>query len=357
LVLAAACFFDCALMAVCAMKSQTGQSCRCYRIASQLRRCLYYLLVSIPLLAGVGIWVHHFVGQPNGARPFAALVVFFILELACAVPLTWKVCVNEHGISRRLVIWWDEWTWDQFASGTIDKQSGYAFRDSTRPWWRRKLRLGFVDIHERAALIAQINRQYRLPPFPELPESITVKYGLWRSTTFDANGIQHTIRSQPREYLWSDVHRVRITRLEPLRRDFEVLQVFLPDEELKLQIVQHQGGRSPTWRGPEAEVITEFLRQHLPENRVDVDLVGERPTRREDVEALLADERKQSKQLYWCLRICAALLVPAFAWMAIDEGLLRAAIVAAWYSIICVPVSWSVIQIRRRRILQLEAWL
>ncbi len=340
------------------MQIESNKPSAHYWIAPQLRRCLYYALVSIPLLAGVAIWVNRFLGQPNVVGPtISELVIFSVAELTLLLPLTWKLCVDERGIARRFLGRWDFWTWDDFASGRIEKRDRYTFYDPTRPWWRRKLRLDCMATKERGTLVRQINEHYRLPPPPEVPESITIKYGLWRSTTFDGNGIHHTIRSQPREYLWSDVARVRITRLEPLRRDFSMLQIFFPDEELKLQFVSHQGGRSPTWRGPEADVIAEFLQKHLSPARVDVDIAGERPSRREDVEAMLATAKRQTKELNWCLGICIALLLPAFVWMALDRGILPAAIMFAGYGLVIVPVCWSAVGHRRRQVAQLDQWL
>ena len=163
------------------------------------------------------------------------------------VPLSWKLTNDGQGIARRRLWLWDSWSWDAFASGRVAKQGRHTFHDPARPWWCRKLRLDHIASNELKELVREINSHYRLPPPPSLPEAITIKYGYWRSTTFDARGVHHAIRGQPREYFWSEVSRIRITRLEPVRRDFEKLQIFLPEEELLLQYVSHQGGRSAMW--------------------------------------------------------------------------------------------------------------
>jgi hypothetical protein len=113
---------------------------------------------------------------------------------------------------------------------------------------------------------------------------------------------------------WSDVRRVRITRAEPLQRDYVSLLIVLPDREI------HLG------RGDQPDVVSTFIERYDPADRIDVDIAGERPARRIDVEKLLEKHDKESRRfriLIWA----AVIYVAAIPLMAVCDGRVAFAIV------------------------------
>ena len=111
---------------------------------------------------------------------------------------------------------------------------------------------------EIARTMERINTHYRLPSPPQLPDDLEIRYGFRRSARFDAKGIQLQTAGQIGVYLWSDVHCVHITRMDPVRRDFRSLEIALPDREIELKLISHEYGASPSWRGATAEVVNGF---------------------------------------------------------------------------------------------------
>jgi hypothetical protein len=328
-----------------------------YRIAPEYRRCLIYCLLAIPLWGALAIWLPQPRAQGGLAEQVILVALLSVVGLALLAPLVWRLDIGQRGITRRRLWGCDHWSWADFASGTIEKHDRFTLRAPMRPWWRRRLRLNYLAAADRQQLLDRINVHYRLPPAPQLPESITIRYAWKREATFDAGGIHQLVRGQPRKVLWNEVIRLRITRLEPFRRDFSSLQLYLPDEKLTLRIVSHQAGRSPSWRGPEAEVIAEFLLRYMPPDRVDVDIDGERPSRRQDVTEMLAETRSRKRAFRTWIAVYAALLLAVIVWMAVDQGALKALFHASYVAILFVPVIWSFDQQTRHQIAQLEQWL
>ena len=89
-----------------------------------------------------------------------------------AIPLRWKLRVDQDGVSRRLFFRWDVWRWTDLASGQILKLHPYTLCDPNRVWWRRKLRLGYMDSGDIEEVISVINTHYQLPPPPDVPETL-----------------------------------------------------------------------------------------------------------------------------------------------------------------------------------------
>ena len=166
-----------------------------------------------------------------------------------------------------------------------------------------------------------------------------------------------SVRGRQHEYSWREVQRVRVVRVEALRQDFVKLQVFLPDEELALQYVSHQGGRSQTWRGEQAEVIAEFLQQRVSPDRFDVDIVGECPHRREDAESMLVEASERLRSIHWCLACFAPLTVAAFAWTALDGSIWKALILYGGMCLIFVPLFAFVLRRLHKDVEQCRQWL
>lgn len=304
---------------------QTSQE---FRIPPELRRCCWYVIFSTVALAGVFYWVAKFV-QNRGPADIAVGVIFFsLLAGAMWVGLRWRVRLDDNGVSRRLFIRWDLWSWDDLASGRIEKLHPFTLRDPNRPWWRRKLRLGFLSPEDTQTAFASINEHYRLPPPPNLPPTLSIRYGFRRTVTLDNYGVQLLVGDTPCECRWRDVRRINIMRMEPARRDFKSLLITLPDQEIELKLVTHQGGTSPTWRGATADEINEFLLKKVSEDRIHVSIEGQLPTTREHIQRELQTAQKKIRDLKIMLVIFLPLIFGSLAWLAIDGGLPKAAVMS-----------------------------
>ena len=97
-----------------------------------------------------------------------------------------------------------------------------------------------------------------------------------------------------------------------------------PDQEIELQLVSHQGGTSPAWRGGTPEKINELLHQKLPADRIRVSIVGEPLARREQIERKLRQVEGTKRQLAIMIYVFTPLLVGMFVWTAIADGVIKA---------------------------------
>jgi hypothetical protein len=328
---------------------------RLYRMAPELRRSAVYVLVALPLLAPVAFWVALFAQQRSILE--ATLICSFLVALGMGMflPLRWAVRVDDQGVARRWLIRWDLWSWDDFASGRIEKRHPFTFVDPLRPWWRRRLRLDYLDGVERMEVSDLINGRYRLPPSPPRRECLQIPYGFRRSVRLDWRGVHLLTRGTPHEYLWSDVRRVHIVRMDPLRRDFTVLELFLPDHEIELKLLPQQGTTNPSWRGATAEEINDFLLALIPPDRVDIDIHGARPRKAIDVERFIAQAQQNDRCLRVCLGVSLSLLIVVVIWMAL-HNVLQSLAMLALCAIFC-PVVWFVHRESQGRIRKWETWL
>jgi hypothetical protein len=328
-----------------------------FHLAPELRRSAVYFLVSLPLIAAVVVWVGVVVNRQPAVNVVPALVVPGLIGLALILALRWTVRIDDRGVARCFLFRWDVWAWDDFASGRIQKRYRYTFRDPARPWWRRRLRLDHLSGCDVKRAIEVINARYRLPDPPELPEALTVKYGLRRSVRLDRNGVHVLAGDEPREYLWNDVKRVRITRMDPLRRDFHQLVIELPHEEFTWRMVTHQGGTTATWSGATSEELNEFLHKFMPAERIDVDICGERPKRRVDTEKQLQEARKQYRACFTVFWGFVSLALVVLLCMALAGGLLKGVVMGVIFVIYAGLLFVFMRRDSRKRCIKLEGWL
>jgi len=305
-------------------------------------------------LAGVFFCVARFVQNRGPFDVAAGCTLFLLLVVAMVLALRWKLCVDEHGITRRSLFGRDSWTWNDLASGRIDKLYPYTLRAPARPWWRRKLRLGYMSSDDIQEVLGEINRHYRLPPPPEIPDTLKIKYGIGRSAVFDDKGVHLVVRGAPLTYLWAEVQGVHVTRMDPVRRDFMSLVITLPDQEIELKLVTHQGGTSPTWRGATSEVVNEFLLRHVPPARVDVSVVGEPLQKREHVERRLRKAESSLRFITIVMAVFVPLLVALLVWMAIADGVVKAIVMAGMVALSLGPLFAFVYRSHRKQVGQLR---
>jgi hypothetical protein len=187
------------------------------------------------------------------------------------------VRVDEEGISRRILWWWDLWPWEAFEAGEVQRGAGKCnFRLSTKPPLCKELNLGLLEDDDAEVLLSLILRVWTPPPVPDCPEELVLKL-TWQgrpTVVLTAEGVCLRPRgkrssdvsrevaigsSAAGEFIpWSDVQCVRIWRLQPDRDDFRELLVRWDGGEVKLR--RHRNGEdTQNWTGPTAELISAWL--------------------------------------------------------------------------------------------------
>lgn len=326
-----------------------------YRIAPELRRCCWYCIVAAPMLAAVQGYFAQATGwRPRGFESHSAAeyillncVFFAILAIVLALPLLWRIRVDEHGVERRRIFARDRWSWDAFASGRVVKQFGYTFFDAARPWGRRRLRLDYLASEERASVMDAINAHYRLPAPPLIPEKLTVQLGFRKQASFDASGIHLDTRGIPRFYRWDEVQRLLIERHDPLRRDFVTLELVLPDSVVELSHIYHDAGRAtPNWHGASAEEVNEGLLRFTSADKVEVGNLGDPVIGFALRHKRLSRLKSNLRQLEWIMALgCMALLIPG-----IMIGMEKGTIAGTLMTVIALACFGPIFYMIRRRL-------
>jgi hypothetical protein len=265
-----------------------------FGVAREVQRGAYYALASVLPLVIVGVLVSRFVGKPD-AEPIAYGLIFVGGSL---VALRWKMRIDNRGVSRRWFFRWDLWPWERISSGRIEKRHPHTLVDPDRPWWRRRLSLALMAPADITRAMELVNARYRLPGPPEIPNDLDIHYGFRRRVRFDARGICIEARGEARQFLWSEVIRVRITRMDRLRRDFKSLEMTLPDREIEFTHVSTQYGTVPSWRGATPAVVNAFLERYVSADRIDIDVFGEPPPTRIGVQKSLDRTKTAVRSLF-----------------------------------------------------------
>jgi hypothetical protein len=329
---------------------------RLYRIAPEYRRSVIYAMVGSALLALVLYWIGYVFLERDLLGTIVACSMFGLFAILMIVPLRWTLKVDDVGISRRWLIGWDHWSWQDFASGRIEKRHPITLVDPDRPWWQRTMNLGYLADADLKSLIQRINTHYQLPPAPILPEMLLVPYGFRRSIEFHRHEIRLVVKGKTFIFSWNDVLRVHITRMDAVRRDFSSLALTLPGHEVAIKLVSHQGGTSEARSGASAEQLNEFLLGYVPADRIAVDIVGECPLQMEDLQTQLKLEKTRERSFRVCMLIIGAVCVPVFVGLAIDSGILPTLGMASILGL-HVPAIWFFDREIRKKTKQLETWL
>ncbi len=332
---------------------------RVFRIAPELRRCAIITMVGFVFLTAVWFWVGYVVMEHSAIRAFAGAMIYLLISLSMIIPLRWAMRVSERGIERRWFKAWDFWSWEEFANGRLKKRAAITFVDPSRPWWRRSLRLDYLSTSDRKTIIQAINHHYQLPSAPAVPESLRGRYGFRRVADFDSNGVRLTSRGVTSQFPWDAVEHVRIRRFDPKRRDFMSLELRIAGQEVKFPLVEMKYGLSGIWgSGVSTVIANQFLLDHVPADRMAIDIVGERPVRLSEIEKQLNLARKNEKDIpkvYWFLGI---LIGTMNVLLALTETTRRVLMVAGVAEIVLfAPLLWLLPRELRNHTKQWETWL
>jgi hypothetical protein len=154
-------------------------------MAPELRRSAIYVILGCTFLAFAAYGIGHFVLE----RPPSAIAPFFsvlgVMALVMIAPLRWTLRIDETGVARRWLWRWDHWSWNDFASGRIEKRPPFVFVDRGRPWWRARLSIGYLSEAEVKVAIGIINEHYQMPASAPVADRLVIRYGLrtWMTAT------------------------------------------------------------------------------------------------------------------------------------------------------------------------------
>ena len=329
------------------------------RAPADIRRAFsWFAYASLPI--GVLAFASVYYLQHRGfwdALVGSALIalLFFLLGLW---PQRWAVRVDSQGVATRRFFGWKCLSWADIASGRIEKRLYHVLYDPQKPFWRRELELGLAGKETRRAMEV-INRYYVLPPPPDLPEQLKIRYGFRRVAVLDAQGIHLRRKGELREYTWRDVKRLHITRPDSVRRDFSRLELYLPDETIELQGLSGAKGKSSRLLSTNVrcDLVDTFLRKHVPEVRTDCDVSEERPAQRGDLERQIAKIQKDWRNRDRDMCVIGLLLLGMMGWMAITRSIIGALIMTALTAGYLVPLYLVSRRTVHARIKELECQL
>ena len=316
-----------------------------YLPASLWRCCLYCVLafsIGIP-----AVLLFAAIANPGGVPEIVKVVGACLLIAVFSMQFLFaRLKVDQHGISRRILWWWDLWPWEAFANGDVQDAGCFHYSLPTRPVWRRTLALAIDDPHAINDLILQV---WKRPPPEPVPEamSLRVKEGLrFFQVELQPSGIVITSNMQSFEYAWSDVVRVTIWRAARYRRDFVEAEIELPETTLKL-VARHE----INWKGATAEQIAGILRRHSPTKRfrdfvlsrylIDEPSFGERSISIEEAEARFARDQQQ-----WAPMLRYSNVMTWLIWLLMGAGVVFIGagfgFIVAFYALMIYGLAWFV---------------
>jgi hypothetical protein len=274
-----------------------------------LWRSALYAVIAGVVFAPAAVLLEAIANPPGRPESWIVAAVFlsgaaFLSQFLCA-----RFKVDERGISRRILMWWDLWPWTAFAEGKVRETTDpYRFEFPERPIWRRSLNLELVG-HEHADTVIQlILLVWKRPPQIAIPESATFRQ-TWpngRTVTLSVSGIAVNRKRTSQQFAWSDISKAAIWRSVRHQRNFDSVEINLPG--LQLNLLRNPG---PNWTGATAEEIIGILRRHVSAPRLqDFTLYGA-PCSIEEVDARQARELKQTEsarkelpRIVWFVWMC-----------------------------------------------------
>jgi hypothetical protein len=320
-------------------------------LTPELRRSAIYGMVGFALLAGAAYWIANAILERDFWPTFLICAVFAAISAAMIFPLRWALRVDDQGVAQRFLFGWDQWHWSDFSSGRIVKKH-FTFFDPQRPAWTHTFTIELLSDSDRDELLNLINERYRLPAPPKLPERLEIRCGLLGRLEIQRNGIHLRVHGETRSYGWQEVQRVRIVRIDPLRRDFARLVLSLPGHEIELG-----PGKEHAWSGATYDEVSEFVVAHVPADRVDEAIAGESPRRAEDVKKELVKLRSMGRQLDYTVLGSAVAYAGLMVAMAVEGTLFKTLVMSVLALVLIGPLYWYIHKLHTQQCTQLEEWL
>ena len=284
-----------------------AEHCTGYKASPELRRCCWYLLLAACVVPVLLLYIHLVVLQrPWLGCAIAAVFIGGICFLPALFGLTWRVELREHSLARRLLFWWDEWCWDDFANGRVEKSIGYRLVHRDRPWWRRRMRLEFLGPVNVRPVFDAINRHFALPQAEPVAAELTLLLRPTGELTLRPEGLELRKRKQTTTYSWNQVQYLCLRREDPKRRDFNTLHVGLADQEVTLRRFVHNGVVHTIWKGATVEQVSDWISEYAPNHLVHDSSDELMPP--EFLERRLTEARRKYAGVWWLFAVTTAVL-------------------------------------------------
>ncbi len=276
----------------------------------ELRRSAVYVLIGTMLIPVIRWALRDFFPLAQG-EPWRMLTLCSLPAIAAIAALRWRLRVDSSGIARRRFIGWDLWPWEHFKQGKVLDVEGtsttYILKE--KPFWARKLTLELLDDEDQSRLEAIVEGLRMRPPL-ELPGEMAVRFGFRKEVMLTPGGLLLRDRGEETRYRWQQVQSIRISRLDHSRRDFESIEIVLPDRTLTFSVRLNDHGHSiRSWsatgggKTPSAEILAAFLQRFSPHDRVQIDSLSEAPFTLDQWRARRAVMDKKSNELKILRRI------------------------------------------------------
>ena len=296
---------------------------------SELRRSAVYVLIGMILIPVIRWSLRDFFPSAEG-EPWRVLILCSLPAIVAIAALRWRLRVDSSGIARRRFIGWDLWSWDDFERGKVLDAEGtsttYVLKE--KPLWARKLTLELLEVSDQSRLEAIVEGLRMRPPL-ELPGEMALRYSFRKDAVLAPGGLLLRDRGEETRYRWQEVQSIRICRLDRRRRDFESLEIVLPDRTVLFSMRLHQGQPIRSWsatgggKTPTAEVLAAFLGRFVPRDRLQIDSLSEAPLTHELWQARRAVMDKKTNELKILRRILwvASVLLVLVSFLDYRRGL------------------------------------
>jgi hypothetical protein len=310
-----------------------------YFLAAEYRRAILWAIGGTFLIASVGLSV----GLWNkGQAPIPQVMSAFLLPL---LMLFWgmqylgpRLRVNESGIARRCLWWWDLWPWDDFAEGRIclnDSARAMEYRYKDEGVLPRRLNLGLLETSDAESLNRLIRQVWVPPSPPPLPESIQARSSWPNRFSLDLDKDRLTIhqRDETRSFRWDEIANVEIWRNEHARSDFTELLISLPGREKPVHV------RGERLNGvPKADFVGCICR-HMSADRLHVFALHGEARSRDEVTARIKRLETRLIDLPRFRRGFVAISAVVFGGLIAVAGLKGVALVVP-YSLLLYATNW-----------------
>ncbi len=221
---------------------------RRFYIASEYKRAIYWAVGGGVTIAVAACFANEFGLQRDVKELLPVLIGVSGPFVATSYFLMHQLEVDQRGIRKRVLWWWDLWSWDEFASGEIRLGPlEQQYESMTRPVWRQNLSIGYLEKSEAQELDNLIQTLW-IPPRPApVPEALTINI-LWpdrKTIHFSHDELVVTSKGTEKRYRWENVLEIQIWRMHSRSHDFQQLSIELPDQKLNLLKGHDRSGQIP----------------------------------------------------------------------------------------------------------------
>jgi hypothetical protein len=287
-----------------------------FKMRAEFRRSAVYGEIGLVLIVAVCCVIVYFF--PAGSRRPAVPVVL-LLALAPVAVLRWRLRVDASGIARRRFFRWDLWPWEAFEQGKVldceGESTSYVLPE--KPFWARKLTLGLLEVPDCERVQAIIDGLWTRPTI-ELPAELALRFGFRKEALIAQEGLLLRDGGEELRYTWKEAQALRIRRHDRRRRDFESLEILLPDRVVRFSLRRDNGqlirswsttGEEPT---PTAATLAGVLTRLVPPECVHITSLNDAPLTAlewQDRCSILAKKRRELTVLRWIIWMGSAAML------------------------------------------------